>query len=193
MVIKHRFYYIFAPVLLIALYLALTGPGCGERDLGNKLLSDCVEIPPDSLDVPTAGLIGVRLTVETRCVFQIDMSSSRPLRWCRFVLKFPTAYVRMKVTIDETGRVASIFDTKDDGQPAALEQIRRAVREWKYEGGCLEGDIYMEFNASMSRLTFDDSRMRKVPGYEHCDIIQNRMHAVRRQCNLGVFRRALDW
>ena len=193
MVIKHRSYYILAPVLLIALYLALTGPGCGERDLGNKLLSDCGERDTSRIDLKTAGLEGIKLRVEAWCVFQIDMSASTPLRWCRFVQRFPTAYVRMKVKINETGRVIAIFGKKDGGQPAALEQIVKAVKGWKYEGGCLEGDIYMEFNAAMSRLTFDDSRMTIVPGYEHCDIIRNRMHAVWRQCNFGAFRRALEW
>ena len=193
MVARHRSLHLLASAMLVGICLALVFPGCGDEERAARLLSDCVDRDTSIVDFATAGLNGIKLKVETRCVFQIDMSTSTPLRWCRFVQRFPTAYVRMKVKIDETGKVVDIFGKKDGGQPAALEQIVRAVKGWKYEGGCLEGAIYMEFNAAMSRLTFDDSRLTIVPGYEHCDISRYRIHRVWQGCNFGAFRRALEW
>lgn len=193
MVVRRRSLHLMVLAMLVGVCLALMFPGCGDEERAARLLSDCVDQDTSPVDFETAGLYGIRLKVETRCVFQIDMSTSTHLYWCRFVQRFPTAYVRMKVKIDETGRVIDIYGRRDGGQPVALEQIVRAVRGWSYEGGCLEGDIYMEFNAAMSRLTFDDSRLTIVPGYERCEISRNRMHRVWKGCNFGAFRRALEW
>jgi len=186
--------YRFAVAGLLAACVTLASLSCEKGPLLPRLLSDCVDTGSTETDFRTSGMHGIKLTVDTRCVFQIDESSSSMLWWCPFVQRFPRAYVRMKVKIDESGRVASIFDKKDGGDPGALAEIHKAVSGWHWEGGCLVGDLYLEFNAAQSRLNYDDTRLVIAKGFEHCEIIRDkRLHMVQQSCNFGALRRSLDW
>lgn len=194
MVIKNHAFWSLSLAAALAISLSLGLPGCGDEELPQRLLSDCIDSTQPPIDIPTAGLRGILLTVDAECHFQIDPHVDC-FNWSSFVQQYGNVNprVRIKVSINKRGTVDSVFGIRDGGHPAAAELIKNNVELWRFEGGCLMGVIYYEFNTRLSRLNVDASRLVPAPGFEQCDIEVGRMHRVCFGGDLGVRKRSLDW
>ncbi len=168
-----------ASVILVGVCLILTAWGCGEIERPTQVPSDCPPVPPTVTDYAAAGLTGIKLKVETECVFQIDLGASDRLRWDEFVGQNRMAYVRMRIWISKGGRVDRVYDERDGGQSRHLTPLRNTVGQWVYKGECLFGELRLMFIGDDSKLYIDCSQLQIATGYENCNIRRNlRLHAI---------------
>ncbi len=187
----------FCRLVIIAISVAclvFALSGCEDSDLPTQRESDCPRVPPPPLDTTAAGLLGITLRAETECKFRIDLGESDRLRWCNFVMQKRNAYVRMKIWINEDGKVTRIFDTRDGGKPAYLRELRNSVTDWVYRGGCLYGELRLMFIGAGSKLYVDRDSLMIVPGYEWCDIVRGlRLDAIWRGCDFNAVDSTFNW
>lgn len=177
--------------VVLAVYLMFGALNCGkksdtETDPAGQtaqgdpsVLSDSSGSGESSDSVPA---------IDANCVFRIDLATSRRLRFAEFVQTFPMVYLRLSIEVNSLGRVVEIFDVDDDGNPAAMDRLKKAVSEWRYLGGCLYGTICLEVDARSSRVIIDDSGLKVVPGFEDRTIDRNRLHAFYGS-RIGVYKK----
>lgn len=160
----------------------LLGAGCEEDTPPTAVPTEqgCPRPIADTISVPAPGLVGIVLTPGAELTFQIDLRRSRSLVWDSLRTNFHDAYVDMRVMIDEEGRVTEYEVLDEEGQPGATEEIWEAVSTWRFSGGCYMGSLRYIFNVSSSEIIIYRAGLRRVPGYENCEIRLRRLHNVKR-------------
>lgn len=185
-------------VLVASTTLILVSSCREDIELSTPFLSDCSDSAGTETDVMTGGLGGLILQVETTIIFQINeaASSGSAVPWCDIGPAYGNPYFRLVVTINAKGKVIGIGCADDYDNPTPLRIISKKMWDWRWEGGCYEGDIYFEFNFAKSRLTYDLSHLKTVAGYENCVIDDSGLMyflSKRSGCNFGAFHKPLNW
>lgn len=181
-------------VTLVGTCMILSIWGCAETELPTQVPSDCPMGPTTMTDYAAAGLKGIKLKVDTECKFQIDLGASDRLRWDRFVGRNRNVYVRMRIWIDQDGRVVRIYDEKHGGQRTHLNELRKTVGKWVYKGGCFYGELRLMFVGADSKLYIDRSDLKITPGYERCNLRRNlRLHAIYKGSRFEAEETKLSW
>lgn len=168
--------------LMVATLIVIVGGGCEDQSAPTGIPSEqgCPRPVADTVSVPAPGLAGIVLSPGAELVFQIDGRRSQSLIWDSLRTNFHDAYVDMRVTIDEEGRVIEYELIDEEGQPGATEEIWEAISTWRFSGGCYMGNLRYIFNVSSSEIIIYRAGLRRAPGYEHCEINIGRLHNVKR-------------
>lgn len=184
-----------AIVALVGVCLILSVWGCADREPPTKQVqSDCPPPPPPVTSYPAAGLLGIKLKVDTECKFQIDLGASDRLMWDEFVGRNRNVYVRMKIWIGQDGLVKRIYDQKHGGQRTHLNELRETVWKWVYRENCFYGELRLMFVGKGSRLYIDRSDLQISPGYEYCNLRRNmRLHAIYKGSGFRAVDTTLSW